>query len=542
VAQAGGGTSRLGYFGSLAAMRTDRFLDQVSIDNLHNAGGFARGFGRADLVLTERDMLRIHAMGGASGFEVANLRSQQAAGQDQEQRLDDAAGWLSYLRTLDPSSTIESTAGYRVTRAHLQPSAGDTPVTASQDRQLSTLTVAARYTRVMGAHSFRAGADVQRFPVREHFTMGITEASFNQPGTPSFNPQLVAHDLTRGGSLFVFDAASAGSNWSGFAQSTLRLGAATLALGLRHDTYRFLVHGQQLQPRLGIAYRLPGAAGVLRASYNRNYQTPPNENLLLSASDEAGRLAPESVRDALGGAHRPILPERQNVYEAGYQRALGGAVTLDVAAYRKTSKDQQDNNNFFDTGIIFPTTLAGIVVDGAEVRVTMAERRGVSGTFSLTTGRAISTPPFTGGLFLGQAAVDLLSAGPFPIDHDQRLSVHGTAQYNAPGCSWVGGSVRYDSGLVANPSDPAVVAADPDFADLLPYVDLTAAVPRVRPRTVADLAAGCDVSTRGRRTWSLQLQMTNVTNPTALYNFQSVFVGTRLVQPRTLAVRVKRYF
>ena len=28
--------------------------------------------------------------------------------------------------------------------------------------------------------------------------------------------------------------------------------------------------------------------------------------------------------------------------------------------------------------------------------------------------------------------------------------------------------------------------------------------------------------------------MTNLTNRTALYNFQSVFVGTRLVQPRTL--------
>jgi hypothetical protein len=86
------------------------------------------------------------------------------------------------------------------------------------------------------------------------------------------------------------------------------------------------------------------------------------------------------------------------------------------------------------------------------------------------------------------------------------------------------------------------VAADPDFADLLPYVNLTARVPRVRPRTMTDVAAGCDLSAGGRRTWSLQLQVTNLTDAIALYNFQSVFVGTRMVQPRTMALRVKRYF
>jgi hypothetical protein len=38
-----------------------------------------------------------------------------------------------------------------------------------------------------------------------------------------------------------------------------------------------------------------------------------------------------------------------------------------------------------------------------------------------------------------------------------------------------------DSRLVSNPSDPGEVAADPDFFDLLPYVDLDAVVQRVRP-------------------------------------------------------------
>jgi hypothetical protein len=83
--------------------------------------------------------------------------------------------------------------------------------------------------------------------------------------------------------------------------------------------------GQQLQPRVGRRVQLPGRAGVVRASYNRLYQTPPNENLLLSSSEAASRLAPESVREALGGAYRPVHPERQHVFEAGFQRGLGAS-------------------------------------------------------------------------------------------------------------------------------------------------------------------------------------------------------------------------
>jgi outer membrane cobalamin receptor len=541
--QWGGERGRVGYFGSATTMRTARFLDQVSLDNLHNGGHFARGFGRADVRVSDRDTVRVHGMGGGSRFELANLRSQHAAGQDQRQALADLSVWTTWLRTLDAVSTLEATAGYRTTTAELTPSAGDTPVTAWQDRRLSTVSLSTRYTRMLGPHVVRGGVDVQRFPVEERFAMGLTSPTFNVPGAPGFNDALLPHDLTRGGERFVFDDARTGTQASAFVQSTWRLQALTINGGLRYDEYRFLVTGRQLQPRLGVSYAVPGRELVLRASYNRNYQTPPNENLLLSNSEAASRLAPASVREALGGAYQPIRPERQDVLEAGAQASLGGLVTLDGTVYRKVSRDQQDNNNFFDTGIIFPTTLKRITVTGAELRLTVQPRHGLSGSLSATTGRAISTPPFTGGLFLGQDAVDLLSAGPFAIDHDQRLSLHGSLTYDPPGPWWLGTSVRYDSGLVSNPSDPAEVAADPDFADLLPLVDLDAATPRVRPRTIVDAATGLDLTDgRGRRTWGLHVQATNLTSRTALYNFQSVFVGTRLVQPRTLSLRLTRHF
>jgi outer membrane cobalamin receptor len=540
--QLGGERGRVGYFGSVTTMRTDRFLDQVSLDNLHNQGHFARGFGRVDVAIGDRSHLRTHVMGGGSRFELANQRSQHANGQDQRQQLDDLSVWTSFVRTLSSVSTLEATAGYRTTTAELLPSAGDTPVTAAQDRRLSTFTASGRFNHGAGRHSFRGGVDVQRFPVAERFSMGLTSPSFNAPGSDNYNDALLPYDLTRGGSMFLFADEQTGSQLSAFAQSTITFSRTTLTLGLRHDEYRFLVNGRQLQPRLGVSFAARDNL-VLRASYNRNYQTPPNENLLLSNSEVASQLAPASVREALGSAYRPIQPERQDVLEAGAQVSLRSVMTIDGAVYRKVSSDQQDNNNFFDTGIIFPTTLSRIDVTGAEARLTMLPRRGFSGSISATTGRAISTPPFTGGLFLGQEAVDLLSAGPFAIDHDQRLGLQGQLTLDPSGPWWASGTVRYDSGLVCNPSDPLEVAADPDFFDLLPYVDLGSNPPRVTPRTIVDVAAGLDLKdSRGRKTWSAQLQVTNLTNRVALYNFQSVFVGTRLVAPRTLSVRVARNF
>src|SRR5688572_30162216 len=143
--QLGGELGRVGYFGSATTMRTDRFLDQVSLDNLHNAGRFLRGFGRVDIPLNDRSQLRLHAMGGGSRFQLANLRSQARNGQDQRQHLSDASVWATFVQTLSGVSTLEATGGYRGTSAELLPSSGDTPVTAAQDRRLSTYTVSARY-------------------------------------------------------------------------------------------------------------------------------------------------------------------------------------------------------------------------------------------------------------------------------------------------------------------------------------------------------------------------------------------------------------
>ncbi|MCX7605279.1 MAG: TonB-dependent receptor plug domain-containing protein, partial [Bryobacteraceae bacterium] len=541
VTQVSGESGHFGYSAVVNTSKTNRYLDSVSLDNLHNGGNNQRAFSRLDWHPGARDVFRLNLMAGRASFQLANLRSQHANGMDQRQLLRDGAISFGWVRTLDASTTFDVNASARKAQSWLKPSAGDIPVTASQARQMATVTAGARLNAVRGRHTLRAGFDIQRYPLSEHFTLGITSPAFNDPASEEFNPNLLPFDLTRGGRLFDFRSRRTGGMYSGFLQDSVSAGPWNFSLGLRFDAYRFLVNGNQLQPRLGASYHLKRSATVFRASYSRLYQTPPNENLLLSSSPETAALTPPAVQEALGG-WAPIRPEEQNLLEAGLQQALGRKASLNVSWYHKNSRNLQDNNNFLDTGIIFPITLARIRVNGVEGRLTVPPARGFSGTLSVTHSRAVATPPFTGGLFLGNEAVEALSQGPFRIDHDQPLSVHGVINYtHRRGFYWTL-SNRYDYGLVANPSDPDEVARDPDFADLLPYVRLNRTPARVRPRNIIDLVIGFERTRDQKKRYDAGLQLTNLTNRTALYNFQSIFVGTRLVQPFTAGLRLRFYF
>jgi hypothetical protein len=537
-----GESGKLGYSAIVNTMKTNRYLDQVSLDNLHNGGNNQRGFLRVDYSPTERDVLRFNAMAGRSSFQLANLRSQHANLQNQRQFLGDASTSVGWVRTIDANTTFDTTTSYRTTQAQLFTSPGDTPVTASQARHLSTFNHSSRINMIRGRHNLRMGGDVQRFPVSEFFTLGITSPDFNDPDSEGFNPNLLPHDLTRGGSIFQFADKGTGGFYTGFFQDNVRLGDFQISLGLRYDSYRFIVNGQQLQPRLGVSYHLKATNTVLRASYNRLYHTPPNENLLLTTSPQAAALSQPIVSETLGRSFVPIRPERTDFFELGLQQGIGSRISVSGAYYHKRASDLQDNDNFLDTGIIFPITLQGIRVNGVEGRLNVAPVGGFSGTLSLTHSKSVVTPPFTGGLFIGDDAIAALSEGPFIIDHDQPFSMHGILNWTGRQGLFSTLSVRHDYGLVTNPSDPAEVAQDPDFFDLLPYVRLNQDVPRVNPRTLTDITFGYRKFRNERRLWEASIQASNLANVTALYNFQSPFVGTRVVQPRTVGVRLRLFF
>ncbi|MCX6546952.1 MAG: TonB-dependent receptor, partial [Acidobacteria bacterium] len=124
--------------------------------------------------------------------------------------------------------------------------------------------------------------------------------------------------------------------------------------------------------------------------------------------------------------------------------------------------------------------------------------------------------------------------------HDQKLSAQAGIVFERDGLT-AQVSGRYDSGLVA--SDPAAVAGNSDYAFGGAYVRQDAeGTWRVAPRTTWNLSLSKAWKLAGRRQITLGADLLNATDQKGLYNFLSIFGGTHVTPPRTLAVRVKWKF
>jgi hypothetical protein len=150
-----------------------------------------------------------------------------------------------------------------------------------------------------------------------------------------------------------------------------------------------------------------------------------------------------------------------------------------------------------------------------------------------------------GGLFLDQEAVDAITGGPFLIDHDQKLQAQAGLIWDIGRSGvWLGASARYDSGLVTD-ADPEALSEDSDNAFAAPFVRVHSGTEfdpnRIEPRTIVSFSLGADLGRHGVPL-SIQADLLNAFDKAGVYNIESVFGGTHVIPPRTLAVRVRYSF
>jgi Carboxypeptidase regulatory-like domain/TonB-dependent Receptor Plug Domain len=544
-ADIGWGAARTGLFGSVDHSSSDRFLDPVSFDNFHNQGNTTRGFLRLDRLSADgSDSYRLTGSAGRTSRDVTNLPSQEVAGQDQSVRSEDWNANLGYQHVAGSSTVWDAQVYGRSNRLELFPSAGDTPVTANQDRTLANQGMNLSVSHQLGVHELKAGIQLKRFPIDERFAFGITDPGFNDPDSEEFNPNLAPYDLTRSGEMFVFAGNRTGSYGALYVQDHIVWRDLTVNAGVRYDRNHLFESEHQLQPRVGVAYSIPSTHTVVRASYDRMFITPEYENILLSSSDQAASLVPPEIRQSnqLGFGELRNVSERHDAYSIGVQQGIGSALRLDVSYWKRKVTNAADQDQFFNTGIVFPLNFKGGDLNGWNVRLDGGPVHGLRGYLSVGHVHALYDPPFVGGLFLDAEALDSLSAGPFLIDHDQDLQEQLGLFWDVPGSGfWLGATQRYDSGLVADAGTPADVLSSPDTAYAEPYLRFGSDPQRIEPRTVWSFSAGARLE-RYHVPLEVQVDLLNAFDEQGLYNFQSVFGGTHVIPPRTIAARIRYTF
>ncbi len=518
--------------------------------------------------------------------------------------------------------------------------------TAGQLRFLTNAGARGSVSYVKGVHDLKAGVSYMQTFLTEHDNIGIVDPTLNAPCItpntnpataaydpfvavqgftdpsqcaaagyqenvasnpdapnsaqfPVFNPVLLPYDSTRNGGIYQFRGHTDVKELALYAQDAISWNNWHFNIGMRGDFYNGLTEAQDAEPRIGVAYQIKASNTVLRFSYARTLETPPNENLVLSST----------------GCDYPVIaalvpcvpafedPGRRNYYDVGIQQGLGSHLAVQAEYYWIYTKNGYDFSDFGNTPIFFPIEWYKSKTPGVTGRVNLTNLHGLTAFMDFSSIAARFFTPQVGGLGTVPAPPGS-GIVPFRIDHDENFNETTHIQYqpwqNGP---WIGFNWRYDSGLVAGAApcygigaqndcpqsttlagQPAVFMTDPNgipfSADQefqagftcngvhatpttpLPFTCLASQFgstlitvpapgtenddhnpPRIAPRSLFDLAIGDDnLFHNDRYKWSARLTIINLTNNYALYNFLSTFSGTHYVTPRTVTGEIGFHF
>ncbi|MBV9500754.1 MAG: carboxypeptidase regulatory-like domain-containing protein [Acidobacteriaceae bacterium] len=500
---------------------TDRYLDPPVLGNYTNTGTSGGLSAAYDYDLTDSDRIHLTVQRRNASFEVPNENLQQAAGQLQNRDAPEDIGQAAWSHGFSAQMVLNVRAAVEDLSTNLWSNPDSTPIIAFQQRGFRRTYLNTSLSLHKNKQDLQFGADAIYAPVTEALQYQITDPSYFDPGTLlTFN--FFDHATDREQALW--------------AQDNLRLGNLTLSAGLRWDHYSLLVHDHAFSPRLGVAWYIPKVDLLLRFSYDRVFQTPALENLLLASSAEVDQVNPEVLRI-------PVPPSRGNYLETGFSQGIWGKARLDVSFYRRTFVNYADDDVFLNTGISFPIAFRSANVHGVDVKLDLPRWGKLSGFISYSNMHGVAQLPVAGGLFVGGDAQGVLGVtSSFPISQDQRNTARARLRYQVRPRAWAAVSAEYGSGL------PTEINSDVDIADLeaqygsaiISRVNFNAG--RVRPNFSLDLSAGINVWKHEKSALDLEGELENLTNHLNLIDFAGLFSGTAVGVPRSGSLRLRFVF
>lgn len=503
---------------SLDGSETDHYLNPPVLQNFTNHGSTGNFSLRYERDLTDKDRINLSVTHEVSRFEVPNEQLQQAAGQRQDRGIFETMGIASYQHIFTPDIVGDLRGMVRADQQTLDSNPLSTPIIAFQNRSFDEGYLKGTLSIHQGRNEWKAGFEADSTKIHEQFSDVITDFSQFDEGTPP---------------TFRFDEGKWDLEQSAFVQDQLNLGKWHVSAGLRYDHYQLLVNKTAFSPRLGVSRYFKNADLVLHASYDRVFQTPFFENILLSSSNQVLSLSPVFLR-------LPVQPSYGNYYEVGLTKGFFHKVRLDANGFDRRVNNYADDDQLLDTAVSFPIAFAKAHLYGAEAKLEIPRWGHFSGfvSYSYIVGAAYF--PVTGGLFLGADVASATGVGRFWDSQDQRNTVRARFRYDLTRRLWVGVGGEYGSGLPVEFNGDEQEAIAQYGSKVVDRVNL--AHGRVSPSLSIDASMGVQLLNRDKLKMSLQADGTDLNNRINVIDFAGLFSGNAIAPQRSYALRLRAKF
>ncbi len=508
---------------------TSHYLNPVVPENYANTGTVGDFSGHYERELTSKDRLNFTLRHELSRYELPNEQVQEAPHPDPydsslppESQLQNAnnfetMGILSYQHSFSSDAIGDFHAMVRDNANHFYSNVYSTPIEVFQHNWFNEAYFKGAITVSHGRHEIKAGVESDNMFLHENFSYLITDDTQFDPSTP-LNFAFVAHRPDLEQAVFV--------------QDQVRFGDWVLNAGIRWDHYQLLLNRQAVSPRVAISRYFRSSGLVLHASYDRIFQTPSFENILLSSSTAATTLDTISLE-------LPVQPSVGNYLEAGLTKAFWQKFRLDANYFERFVNNYADDDQIDNTTISFPIAFRKAIIYGAEGKLDLPESHGFSGFLSYSYEVGNAWFPVTGGLFLGDDAI-IPTSGHFPDSQDQRNTLRGRVRYRVLPRIWVAGGVQYDSGLPFDFQGTVGQALAEYGPQVVNRIDFAAG--RIEPSFQVNASAGADVYKSDRMGVRLQIDGENLTNVLEVIDFGGLFSGNAIGPSRSFAMRLTSNF
>jgi hypothetical protein len=506
---------------SASGSMTDHYLNPVVPQNYSNTGTLGDFSVNYERDLTPNDRVRFTVRHEVSRYDIPNELVQQAAGQRQTADNIETMGNVSYQHTFSSHVVADFRGMVRDNANDFDSNADSTPIEVFQHNSFREGYFKGTETVDHGRQEFKFGVEADNTFLKENFNYVITDPTQFDDGNP----------LT-----FGFRGSRPDLEQSAFVQDLIRLGNWTMNAGLRWDHYQVLLNKQAVDPRFSVSRYFPSAGLVLHFSYDRVFQTPSFENILLSNSPAIQSLDPTNF------LRLPVEPSEGNYYEAGVTKVLFGKLRMDANYFRRLVNNYADDDQIANTTISFPIGFRKSTIYGAEGKLEVPDWHRFSGFLSYSYAVGNVWFPVTGGLFLGDDVAAAVSqvTGHFPDSQDQRNTIRGRVRYQVASRLWVAGGVQYDTGL------PFEFVGDPDTV-LAQYGQqvldrINFARGRIYPSFQVSASAGANVYKSDRVNVNFQVDGQNLTDELDVIDFGGLFSGNAIGPSRSFALRLTTIF